>query len=84
LVELSSKVEQVETRREKESGHLQWDEEAGIYRRGEPRRVPVRRSVEKRAVKLTPLGALLVDRLRPALETGERIRWAPIIDFEPT
>lgn len=82
LVELSFKVEQVPTRREKLAGQLQWDGEAGVYRAGEPCSIPVRRSVEKRAVKLTPLGALVVDRLRPVLETGERIRWATVIALE--
>lgn len=82
LVELSFKVEQVPTRREKHACHMQWDEEAGVYWEGEPRRIPVWRSVEKRAVKLTPVGALVVNRLRPVLESGERIRWASVRELE--
>ena len=79
LIELSLKVEQVQTSRQKESGRVQWDEAAGIYREGEPAQIPVHRMVWKRAAKLTPLGAHVVDRLRPALETGQRIRWAAFI-----
>jgi hypothetical protein len=79
LIELSWKSEQVETRRQKEVGPLIWDRKAGAYQTRKRQKVPVRRSIEKRATKLTPLGALLTERLRPALETGERIRWAPII-----
>ena len=82
LVELSVKVEQVQTKREKDGGRVQWDRVAGVYREETPSRIPVRRTVWKRAVKLTPLGAHLVDRLRSALETGERIRWAVVIDNE--
>ena len=82
LVELSFKAEQVQTRREKVGGHVQWDGEAGVYSTGEPGRIPVWRSVEKRAVKLTPVGALVVDRLRPVLETGDRIRWASVSELD--
>lgn len=80
LVELSLKAEVVQTRREKEGTPLQWDRDTGVYREGEAERIPVLRSVEKRAVKLTLLGALVVDRFRSALETGERIRWNAIVD----
>jgi len=82
LVELSWKVEHVQTKREKRTNDLSWDGEAGVYQARKRRQVPVRRAVEKRAARLTPLGALVVDRLRSVLETGERIRWAAIIDSE--
>jgi hypothetical protein len=82
LVELSLKDEQVQIRREKEGGRVQWDGDAGVYREREPQRIPVRRTVRKRAVQLTPLGALVVNRLRSALETGERIRWSAIVTYE--
>jgi hypothetical protein len=80
LVELSLKAEVVRTRREKEGTPLQWDGDTGVYREGQAERIPVLRSVEKRAVKLTLLGAIVVDRFRSALETGERIRWNTIAD----
>lgn len=79
LVELSLKVEQVETKRTKHSPTVQWDGNAGVYRHRQHQDVPVIRSVEKRAVKLTPLGEMMVDRLRPALETGAHIRWTDAI-----
>jgi hypothetical protein len=82
LIELSFKVEQVQTRRERNGGRLEWDGHAGVYCEAESQRIPVWRSVEKRAVKLTPEGALVVDRLRPVLETGGRIRWASAIKYE--
>jgi hypothetical protein len=81
LVELSLKTEQVQIKREKEGGRVQWDGKAGLYRAGETYQIPVRRTVRKRAVKLTPIGALLVDRLRTALETGGRIRWTSIVGY---
>jgi hypothetical protein len=80
LIELSWKAEEVQTKREKQVGPLLWDENTGMYRDRKLQLVPVRRSVEKRATRLTPLGELLVDRLRLVLETGERIRWGPIIE----
>ena len=84
LVELSLKSEVVQTRREKQSTPLRWDRDTGVYREGEAERLPVLRSVEKRAVKLTLLGALVVDRFRSALEAGERIRWNTIADGQAT
>jgi hypothetical protein len=84
LVELSMKAEVVQTKREKEGTPLQWDRDTGVYREGEAERVPVLRSVEKRAVKLTPFGALVVDRCRAALETGQRIRWNSLIELPAT
>jgi|SRR5947209_3610631 len=82
LVELSLKVEEVETTRTKQLPPLQWDGDAGVYRQGPRLSVPVVRPVAKRAVKLTVLGELLVNRLRSALETGEHIRWDNIIDIQ--
>lgn len=79
LIEFSLKIEQVQIKREKKGGRVQWDENAGVYRKSESSRIPVQRMVRKRAVRLTPVGALLVDRLRSALETGGRIRWASIV-----
>lgn len=80
LIELSFKVERVPTRREKSAGQVTWDAAAGIYREAEPMRIPVWRSVEKRAVKLTPVGSVVVDQLRTALETGVRIRWDSVVE----
>jgi hypothetical protein len=80
LVELTWKAEQIETKREKQTNDLSWDEAAGVYQAGNRRQVPVRRAVEKRAVRLAPLGAVVVERLRLTLESGERIRWSSIID----
>jgi hypothetical protein len=82
LIELSWKVEEVQTKREKQTRPLSWNPQAGVYQEENCRQIPVRRAVEKRAVKLTPLGALVVDRLRLTLETGERIRWDALIDSE--
>jgi hypothetical protein len=82
LVELSLKGEQVQIRREKEETGIWWDRDAGVYRERAPQRIPVRRTVRKRAVQLTPLGALVVNRLRSALEAGERIRWSAIVTCE--
>jgi hypothetical protein len=82
LVELSWKSETVTTMEVARSTRVLWDPEDGVYRETDREPSPVTRTVEKRAVQLTPLGALLVDRLRPQLETGQRIRWAPLIDAE--
>lgn len=79
LVELSWKAEHVETVREKQSNSVCWNPDAGVYQKEPPRPIPVRRAIEKRAVRLTPLGALVVDRLRETLEAGDRIRWDTII-----
>ena len=82
LIELSSKVVQVQTNQEKQIKPLCWDGNSGVYCEVQREHVPVERHVEKRAAKLTPLGALVVDRLRPALETGARIRWASVMALE--
>jgi hypothetical protein len=79
LIELSWKTEQVETRRRKEASPLIWDGKAGAYQTRKRQKIPVCRSIEKRSIRLTPLGSSLRDQLRPLLETGERIRWASII-----
>lgn len=84
LIELSWKVEEVQTKREKQAKPLLWDQDSGTYQDNPPHQVPVRRSVEKRAARLTPLGAALVNQLRPALESGERIRWDRIVTAVPT
>jgi len=41
---------------------------------------PVRREYRKRCVCLSPLGAVVVERLRPALESGSVIRWGALPD----
>jgi hypothetical protein len=78
LLELTWKTETVETRRKTRTGSVLWDPAAGVYREVRPKRTAIERSIERRAVRLTPFGAFLVDRLRPELETGKRIRWASI------
>jgi hypothetical protein len=75
FIELSWKRVEVRIKREKQVGPLIWDEVAGVYQDRRSEKIPVRRSIDKRAVRLTPLGALVVDRIRPLLETGERVRW---------
>jgi hypothetical protein len=78
LLELTWKTETVETKRKTRTGSVLWDRDAGAYCEVMPRRTALERAIERRAVRLTPLGAFLVDRLRPELETGKRIRWASI------
>lgn len=78
LVELSWKTEVVATRQERRSPSVIWDPDTGVYREGRPERAYVERSIERRAVRLTALGEHVVDRLRPVLEHGRRIRWAAI------
>jgi hypothetical protein len=82
LVELSWKTEMVETKQERRSPAVVWDSDAGVYQEVEPERAPVQRAIERRAVKLTVLGEFLVDRLRPVLESGRRIRWDVMVDLE--
>lgn len=80
LVELSWKAERVQTKRRKQASSLSWDSTDGVYHDGPSGRIPVERAVDKRAVRLTPLGALVVDLLRHRLESGDRIRWSTIIE----
>ena len=82
LVELSWKTETVQIARRRETGSVVWDPSAGIYREAGSGQWPVVRSIERRAVRLTALGGLLVDRLRPDLETGKRIRWTSLTELE--
>lgn len=82
LVELTWKVETVETKGKTRTGSVLWDPDAGVYREVRPKHTPIERAIQRRAVRLTALGALLVDRLRPELETGKRIRWDSIVDLK--
>jgi hypothetical protein len=75
LVELAWKTEIVATRQVRTTPRVRWDASAGVYRDEDPAPTPVERAIKRRTVRLTPLGALVVDRLRPVLETGRRIRW---------
>jgi hypothetical protein len=76
LVELTWKTEILETKQVRRSPHVRWDSSAGVYREGDAPPTPVERAMKRRAIRLTPLGELVVDRLRPALENGRRIRWS--------
>jgi hypothetical protein len=78
LLELTWRKEVVETTRKTRTGSIRWDPDAGVYRAFAPAHVPVERVVAHRAARLTPLGAFVVDRLRPTLESGKRIRWASL------
>lgn len=78
LLELTWRTETVETTRKTQTGSVRWDPDAGVYREVEPNYVPSERVVAYRAARLTPLGALVVDRLRPALESGKRVRWGAL------
>ena len=82
LVELSWKIETVQTARRRQTRSVVWDPTVGLYREVGSHYSPVERSIERRAVRLTALGGLLVDRLRPDLETGKRIRWTALIELE--
>ncbi|HEX8918976.1 MAG TPA: hypothetical protein VF898_10770 [Chloroflexota bacterium] len=82
LVELTWKTQIVETRRKRKGRGILWDQDAGDYRQESAQQICVERAVERRAVRLTPLGSLIVDRLRPELEHGRRIRWDSLIDKE--
>ena len=78
LLELTWRTETVETTRTVRTGSIRWDPEVGVYREIDPDRLPVERVVAHRAARLTPLGAAVVDRFRPALESGKRIRWSSL------
>jgi hypothetical protein len=80
LVELTWKSETVETKRKTRTGSVLWDPDAGVYREVSPKQTAIERTIERRAVRLTTLGAFLVDRLRPKLETGQRIRWVSLAE----
>jgi hypothetical protein len=82
LIELSWKPERQATRREAASPTVRWDTEYGRHISIPSTPIPVERTLERRAVKLTPLGAWLVRRLRPTLESGKRIRWASVLRTE--
>jgi hypothetical protein len=82
LLELAWKQETSETKGKGQTGTVQWDHQAGMYRDVDPKYIPIERVVTRRAVKLTALGALLVDRLRRELETGKRIRWDSLMDTQ--
>jgi hypothetical protein len=82
LVELTWKTETVETKGKTRTGSVLWDPDAGVYRKVRPKHTAIERAIERRAVRLSALGAFLVDRLRPELETGKRIRWASIAQLE--
>ena len=82
LVELTWRPETVETTRQTRTGNVRWDPDAGVYQEIDPDHVPVERVVAHRAARLTPLGAFVVDRLRPTLESGKRIRWSSIHELE--
>lgn len=83
LVELTWKTETVETKQKRRASLVVWDADAGIFLEVGPEHAPVARAIERRAVRLTALGELLVDRLRPELEHGRRIRWAAIEETDP-
>jgi hypothetical protein len=83
LVELTWKTETVETSAKARTGSILWDPAAGVYRDVRPDHAAIARTVERRAVRLTELGAFLVDRLRPELERGKRIRWAALAKPRP-
>jgi hypothetical protein len=82
LLELSWSAQTVATRRMKQSSGVLWDSAAGAYRQVRPKNVPVERLIDRRAVRLTALGALLMDRVRPDLEADRPIRWASIMEID--
>jgi hypothetical protein len=82
LLELTWRKETVETSSKRRAGGIRWDPDAGVFREIDPDHDPIERTVARRAARLTPLGAFVVDRLRPALESGKQIRWSSI--HEPT
>jgi hypothetical protein len=82
LVELTWKAETIQTKQVRKTPAVVWDTDAGVYRAVRPTEAIVERTVSRRAVRLTPLGELLVHRLRPILENGRRIRWDSIIEPE--
>lgn len=81
LIELAWKTEIVETKQVRRTPRVRWDAVAGVYR-DEAAPTPVERAIKRRTVRLTPLGALVVDRLRPVLENGRRIRWDRVDDVQ--
>lgn len=83
LLDLTWRTETVDTTRKASTGRVRWDPGAGVYREIDPGYVPVERAVAFRAARLTTLGACVVDRLRPALESGKRIRWGSILAAAP-
>jgi hypothetical protein len=81
LIELSWRTHHVRTTRTMSTARHIWDPDHGTYREvvaGTPE--VVERAIEKRAVRLTPLGAYLVERARRELEQGKRIRWSSLDD----
>lgn len=82
LLELTWKTQLIETKQERRGPAVRWDSAAGVYRDAEPHSNPVVRAVDQRAVRLTPLGEVVVHRCRPLLESGRRIRWDAIIQSE--
>jgi hypothetical protein len=80
LVDLTWTTEVVTTNQVRRTPGVIWDQDAGVYQTVGPDESPVRRTVQRRTVRLTMLGDSLVDRLRPILENGRRIRWAAILD----
>ena len=80
LLELNWKTESVEIKRTARTGSVRWDRDAGVYREVDPYHAPVQRAIERRAVRLTPFGAFVVDRLRSELERGKRIRWTSLFE----
>lgn len=80
LVELSWKAETIQTKQVRRRPAVIWDADAGVYRDVQPEQATVERTINRRAIRLTPLGELLVDRLRPVLENGRRVRWDSIVE----
>jgi hypothetical protein len=80
LVELSWGVETIKTKQVRKTPAVVWDADAAVYRHVGPDEATVERTIGRRLVQLTPLGKLVVDRLRPVLENGRRIRWDSIIE----
>lgn len=83
LLELTWRTETVKSTRKIRTDRIRWDADVGAYRKTDPGNLPVERAVALRAARLTPLGAFVVDRLRPTLESGKRIRWASIHEPAP-
>jgi hypothetical protein len=83
LIELSWKTDIVQTHQIRRAPCVVWDPLSGVYRDVRPEDAPVERAIERRALRLTDVGALLVDRLRQTLEHGQRIRWDTILGPRP-
>jgi hypothetical protein len=73
-------VETIKTKQVRKTPAVVWDADAAVYRHVGPDEATVERTIGRRLVQLTPLGKLVVDRLRPVLENGRRIRWDSIIE----